>query len=218
MNLSFEAAWVLIMAEVLAALIIMVTGYWVYLRYKKQQTINKIDRFIETFLDHGPLKTEPLGQLLSNSDIVDWETVEKTVQSVGAAERALFQQIIQFYLQQNPNLLKNIEKQIGNLSEPYFQLIKHLTKTAQSNHEATQNESILSEARSVVQVNQQLTHQLKHALQTIEEITNEYTRVFNGRQTALELENSSQKMIQLFREAEQQLKKINVPQAEDYSL
>jgi hypothetical protein len=39
-------------------------------------------------------------------------------------------------------------------------------------------------------------------MQTIDDITGEYTRVFSGNQSALELENSSKKMLQIFHDAE----------------
>lgn len=217
MNLTFQAAWVVIMAEVLAVLIVAVTGYWFYQRHKKNQTLNEIDRFVKKVVDHGPLKTESLAQILNATNHVDSELIEQTLQNINAAERALFQQVIQFYLEQNPNLLKKVEKQISHLSEPYYQLIEKLTQNIQQNtpaviiNETKQPERVVSQPP-----NHQLTQQLKYALQAIEEITDEYARVFNGRQTTLELENSSQKMLQLFREVERRLNQINLAKTEDF--
>jgi hypothetical protein len=93
-------------------------------------------------------------------------------------------------------LLNQIDKRISNLSLPYCDLLTNL-------HTSTTLPQVSSNPKQGLErINQQLVQQLDTAMQTIDEITAEYTRVFSGNQTALELENSRKKMLQIFQDTE----------------
>nr|WP_305909126.1 hypothetical protein [Methylomarinum sp. Ch1-1]MDP4522014.1 hypothetical protein [Methylomarinum sp. Ch1-1] len=51
-------------------------------------------------------------------------------------------------------------------------------------------------------------------MKTMDEISAEYTRVFSGKQSELELENSSKKMLRIFQEAENTIRS-SVKEIED---
>jgi len=61
--------------------------------------------------------------------------------------------------------------------------------------------------------NNRLAEQLTVAMSTMDEISDEYTRVFSGTQTELELENSSKKMFSIFQKAGQKISKTIVQES-----
>jgi predicted transcriptional regulator len=99
-------------------------------------------------------------------------------------------------------LLGEIDKNIGRLSEPYCQILGEM-----ATHHTVAAESSDDDLKKI---NEQLVRQLDVALQTIDEITAEYTRAFSGNQTALELENSSKKMQQIFQSAERNIRQAMI--------
>lgn len=194
--MTLDTALVILLAEGLGALILL-SAAWIFLyRTRRNKEMRALDSFITQFNDQAAFKNKPLYQLLSDTCGLDQQAVEQTLKDVSDSERALMQIIIKLFLQREMSLLNQIDKRINNLSEPYCQLLADFHPTS-----ATASHS-KSPKQGLEHINQQLVHQLDTAMQTIDEITAEYTRVFSGNQTALELENSRKKMMQIFQETE----------------
>lgn len=199
--MALDSALVILMAEALFALLALaVTLFFIY-RRKRNQEINAIDSFISQLDEQAELKNQPLDHLLSKTCGLDKKTVQTTLQEVSESERALTQKVIELFLQREMGMLNEIDQCIGNLSEPYCKLLAHMS-SAQDKPAAAP----AGNAEALERINQQLVRQLDTAMQTIDEITSEYTRVFSGNQTELELENSSKKMLQIFQDSIHQLK------------
>lgn len=193
--MTLDTALVIIMAEALAVLILLLAGQIFMSRQKRKKEMQAIDSFIDKFNDQASFKNQPLHQLLSETCGLNDDTVEQTLKDVSESERALMQIVIKLFLQREMSLLHQIEKRIDNLSLPYFDLLTNL-------HSATASQPAVDPKQGLERINQQLVQQLDTAMQTIDEITAEYTRVFSGNQTALELENSRKKMLKIFQDTE----------------
>ena len=202
--MELDSAIVILMAEALAIMVLVVLAMLFWGRKKRSKELAGVDQFIDQMTDEEAIKNRALETVLVENCGLDAKTVESVLQEVSDAERALLQRIIQLFLQRDPALLSEIDQLIANLSDPYCKLLA--TTAAGSVSAAGHTDDIGKKISGLEHVNQQLVRQLDTAMQTIDEITSEYTRVFSGNQTALELENSSKKMQQVFLDAEQHIR------------
>lgn len=201
--MAVDIALVLLMAEALLVLLLAAAALFFFWRRKRNKEIKAINSFLNQLEDQALLKNQPLDRLLTETVGLDPKTVKASLQSISDSERELMRKIIQLFLQREMLLLNEIDRCISNLSEPYCHLLDKLANTPKSDS--------AGDADNLERLNQQLTQQLDTAMQTIEEITSEYTRVFNGNQTELELENSSKKMLQIFQDSIRHLKHPRQP-------
>lgn len=199
--MALDSALLILMAEVTAAIILLAVALFFRARSKRNQEIRAIDSFISQLDEQALLKNQPLDQLLSKTCGFDKKTVQDALETISAAERELLQKVVQLFLQRDMSLLNEIDRCIGNLSEPYCQLL-----SSAAGRKGTAAASPVDNGQSLERINQQLIRQLDTAMHTIDEITSEYTRAFAGNQTGLELENSSKKMLQIFQESINSLK------------
>ncbi len=204
--MELEPALVILLAEGLIAMIVLALGMYFMTRNKRDKEVAEIERFVGALSDEDLLKSQMLETFLLENCAVDRKRVDGVLQEVSATERALVQRVIQMFLQRDPSLLTEIDQLISNLSDPYCKLLADLNSGLESNQEAINGGKALLNIEAIEHVNRQLEKQLNLAMQTIDEITAEYTRVFSGNQSALELENSSKKMLQIFRDAEHRIK------------
>lgn len=195
-----DSALTFLMVEVLLAMILAAAAFIFIWRKKRNKELAAINSFLNQLEDHALFKNQPLDRLLTETCGFDPGTVRESLQDVSASERELMQKVIQLFLQREMLLLNEVDRCIGKLSEPYCQLLSKLANEPKpGNNENMQN---------LERINQQLTQQLDTAMQTIDEITNEYTRAFNGSQTEVELENSSKQMLQIFQDS---IHRLNQP-------
>lgn len=196
--MALDSTLIIIMLEILVLLIVLVISLLFISKRKRSKELNAIHSFIDELEKEITVNNKPLERLLSDSCGLDPQEAEATLKNINASERALLQNVIQLFLQREMSLLKKIDQSISQLSEPYHQLINTL-----STHRPTANHT---DTQDLQRANLQLKQQLDTALRTIDEVTAEYTRVFNGNQTEMELENSSKKMLQIFYDAERSIK------------
>jgi hypothetical protein len=115
----------------------------------------------------------------------------------------LYQQIIRIFLNRDATVLGDIDQQIDKISEPYCKMLSYSSGSKDDTDKVKQQEQ---ENDQLTRENERLGEQLTIAMNTMDEISAEYTRVFSGTQTELELENSSKKMFSIFQQASQKIK------------
>ncbi|MGR8930206.1 MAG: hypothetical protein ACU836_06145 [Gammaproteobacteria bacterium] len=195
--IALDSALVIVMAELLLAMVILAGILFFISKKKRDKEISEINQFITQLEEQALIRNEPLDKLLRETCGLDTTTVKKTLENINSTERELMQKVIQLFLQRDTLLLNEIDHCVGSLSESYCQLMSRVgqapTGVADDNH-------------SLERINQQLIRQLDTAMQTIDEISAEYTRVFSGSQSGLELENSSKRMLQIYHDSIQHLR------------
>lgn len=206
--MALDSAAVILMAEALAVMILLALGMFFWSRNKRGKELAGVDRFINQMADEEELKSRLLEEILVKNCGIDSHIAAGTLQEVSEAERALLQRIVQLFLQRDPALLNEIDQLIANLSDPYCKLLQGAGSASGAGHAGSSGggEVKSNKVAGLEHINQQLVRQLDTAMHTIDEITSEYTRVFSGNQTALELENSCKKMLQVFQDAEHTIK------------
>lgn len=206
--MTLDSALVILLVEGLVVMMVLGLTVFFISRNRRAKEMAEIERFINQLSDEEVVKSRKLETILTEKCGIDSHTAAVTLREVGDAERALLQRIIQLFLQRSPALLNEIDQLIVNLSDPYCKLLAEDGSSDGSVAGAANGSGKAknSQAAGLERINQQLVRQLETAMKTIDEITAEYTRVFSGNQTALELENSSKKMQQIFHDVEQQIK------------
>jgi flagellin-specific chaperone FliS len=193
----------ILITEGFVTLLILVLLMFFTGRSRQSKEIAVVNKFVSRVKKIGDLKYQKLESILLDECSIDSEKVSTIIEEVTAIESALLKHIIQMFLQRDPSLLNEIDLLISNLSEPYQKLLAEAHNEIAPNKLSSLPESAVDiKIAGLERINLQLTKQLDTAMQTIDDITGEYTRVFSGNQSALELENSSKKMLQIFHDAE----------------
>lgn len=203
--IELDSALIILMAEALAVLSILALGVlWLIFRRKKKEhaaakeLINRLEE-----AEIGRIKK--LGQVIQEHCLIDNDKLKEILKEISQCERTLYQQILQVFLRRDVAVLQDIDRYVNKLATPYCQLLQESNSL-----EGAGNEAELEQARERIRRLKQegalLSEQLQKAMQTMEEISNEYTRVFSGTQSELELSNSSKKMMGIFQQAEKSIR------------
>ena len=200
--MAWDFAWLILLEEVLGVGLLLLVVFFARARSKYGKEIAEIERFISRFEEEEPLKIGVLENILLENCGLKPDLAADILQQVLVSERALLQRIVHMLLKRDSTCLPEIEQLIAKLSKPYCNL---LTETELGFAESS-NLRKETKVFELEKVNKQLVRQLETAMQTIDEISSEYTRVFSGHQTQLELDNSSKKMQQIFKDIEQRIK------------
>lgn len=201
-----DSAVFILMAEGLMGSVLLVLGLFVLTRYKRNKEMAEVELFVNRLADEEVLKSQMLEKILLQDCRIEPSVVAVVIQEVSSAERALMRRVVQLFLQRDPGLLNDIDQLIANLSDPYCKILADKITDAEPESGDSSRMNSNEKIAGLERINQQIVRQLDTAMQTIDEITAEYTRVFSGNQTALELENSSKKMQQIFMDAEHRIK------------
>jgi len=195
------------MAEALLAFFLLIL-VWFFIS-KKKTTGDELasEKVIEKLQDTENIKAKQLSILISTHCDLEPAKVNEVLADIRSNERQLYKQIIQVYLNRDVEALETIDQHIDQLSEPYCKLLARSSESAVDTDKIKKEQQ---EAKKLINENERLREQLTVAMNTMDEISAEYTRVFSGTQTELELDNSSKKMFMIFRQAEQQIKETSI--------
>lgn len=157
-------------------------------------------------------RTDQLEKIINDSTDIEPEQLNEFLEEIEGSEKIFYQHLLRMFFNRDTELLKKIDKKVQNLSDPYCKLLSHTTSIA-SNNEALTDElqRAQQEIKQLKQENMAISDQLGTAMETMDEITVEYTQIFGGKRTALELENSSKKMLELFRQSGKRILKTQQP-------
>lgn len=196
---AFDSVMVLLAFEALIALVVIGSVVFFALRKRRGKELAEIDRFIDDLDEQGYVRDQALENFLGRQCGIAANDIQSLLERLNASERALFQDVIRLFLKRELALLSEIEQKIGALTLPFQEL---LATRVEARTETSGDSAHAQQLAGMERINQQLVKQLDNAMKTIDEMSAEYTRVFSGNQTALELENSSKKMMQIFHDAE----------------
>jgi len=200
--MAINPVFVVIMAESLAALLLLFVGILFFRRRKKGHENATAEALISQLEETEAIRCKKLGLMLAEHCQLDEQAVQDYIREINQQEKSLYQQIIQMFLSRDPELLKEVDQSIHNLSEPYCKILlhKHNSETLPASDADVfqQGKKAINQLR---QENDRLAEQLQTAMNTMDEISSEYTRMFNGTKSEIELQNSCQKMLAIFQEA-----------------
>lgn len=201
--IELNSVVVVLLLEALAGLFLLVFGYLLFSRKKVSGEEKAADELISKLEDTENFKTKKLGELISQSCNLEEEELAGVLFEISQTERELYKKIIQMLLTRDTDLLQGLDQYIDQLSAPYCKL---LNNSSNDSGDTEKLELAENKIHQLMEENDRVAKQLKIAVSTMDEISAEYTRVFSGTQTELELENSSKKMFKIFHDAGQNIK------------
>ncbi len=201
--IELNSVFVVLMTEAFAGLILLTVGFLLFSRKKDLGEQTAAHKLIDKLEDNEYTKTKKLEDMITENCNIAPDEVKELLNEISSSERILYQQIIQMFLNRDVEMLNDMDQYIDGISEPYCKIIRYSSgNTEESNALEVAEDKI----ESLMQQAERLGEQLTVSMKTMDEISAEYTRVFSGTQTELELENSSKKMFSIFQDAEQRIK------------
>lgn len=194
---------VVLLIEVLVVLVLLVCGFLLFSRNRSSSEQAAAYQFINEFEETENIKLIKIDEMVEQHCSMEADVIKKIQGEISQNERTLYQQVIQLFLNKDEKLLRKIDQTIANLSEPYQQLLNY---SATNVAESEKLDVAESKIHKLTVASEYLDEQLRQAIKTMDKISAEYTRVFTGTQTVVELENSSQKMLKAFAECEQRIR------------
>jgi len=201
--IELNSVFVVLMAEALAGLIFLLLGFFLFSKKQVLGEQTAANKLIDKLENTEDIKTKQIEDMITENCNIEPDVVKKLLNEISSSERVLYQQMIKMFLNRDVELLNEMDQYIDNISEPYCKIIRHSSSNVA---ESGAPEVVEDKIEKLMQEIARLGKQLTISLNTMDDISSEYTRVFSGTQTELELENSSKKMISIFHDAEQQIK------------
>lgn len=197
---------VLLLEAVIAFFLVLITVY-LFARGKSKGDQLVSNKVIAKLKKTGSKKSEKLSALINAHVDIDSVELNEILAEMESSERQLYKQIIKMYLKRDVNALLSIDKRIDDFSEPYFKIMGYsVAKTGDTDKQQMDEKKV----QLLTEQNEQISEQLTIAMTTIDEISAEYSKVFAGTQTELELANSSKKMMDLFKQASQKIATLSL--------
>jgi hypothetical protein len=198
--IAINSVVVVLMIEALIALLSLAFGFFLYKRTTKNKEHKAADNLVAKLKKDEAERGKRMEFLIKNNCDIEPAALKKLLQEIITCERSLYQQIIQMFLNRDVQLLTEMDEYVHSLSKPYCKALEQKSPRA-INQEDLENAVQLAQ-KKIDKLNDERTRladQLQMAMTTMEEISSEYTRMFNGTKNELELNQSCQKMLQVYR-------------------
>lgn len=213
--IELNSVIVILMAEALVALLLLVIGIWLWSRKKKSGDFVIARTLINELDESKTVRSEKLEELISQQGVVNPE-LQILLKEIDVRQKALYRQIIQLYLNHDPGLLKAVDETIQDLAQPYSAMLKHAGSPVPVSNlspvikEVEYDNGLDAAKQKIMRLsieNTALTEQLRLALKTLDEVSDEYSRVFNGNKSEAELQASYKRLVRVFQVIEGEVKK-----------
>ncbi len=170
---------------------------------KNNATQNAAQILVKKLKKNKTSKGDQLNKILTDATHLQEQQRNDFLEAVAIHEKNFYQYVLRMFFNRDTELLKKIDQQVQNISEPYHKLISNIAPVID---EDAINKAQQEINRLKTELDRQ-SQQMETAMRTMNELSVEYTQIFAGRRTELELQNSSKKMLALFHESMQQIKK-----------
>ncbi len=196
---------VIILLESLLILILLVLIVPFLSHRKKAATQNAAQSLVKKLKKNKTNRNEQLDKILTESTNLQDEQRNDFLEEIAGTEKTFYQYLLRMFFNRDTELLKKIDKQVQSISEPYCKILSNIAPVVDDDASKQAQKEIDLLKKEL----QKQSQQMDTAMRTMNELSVEYTQIFAGRRTELELQNSSKKMLGLFYESMQQIKKIN---------
>ncbi|BCX80473.1 DNA-damage-inducible protein D [Methylomarinovum caldicuralii] len=198
------------------ALLLLVLG-WIlhtWLRHQRQET-EAARRLISQVEKAAPDHSAALGELLAAFEQLPQGQQEALIGELIEREKALYHQVLQLFLSRDSHRLGQLAGHIRALQEPYRQLLKEVAAAPKPEADSRPLQEAQRQIEALQAETQQLADQLQTALETIDTLSAEYTRMFAPDRSREELEASRRRIVEMLKRNEA---KMRPPQTLDDDL
>ncbi len=164
------------------------------------------------------LREKEMLDLLGEDSGVDEESLKEIINEMRVQERGLYQHVIQLYLKRDARMLSKIDSQVQALAEPYKRLLSEKSGGGKVDPTLLEEmEKIKLEQELLRNDNERLATQLGVAMETMDEVSTEYSMMFSGSKAVDELSASKERMFKIFQKGGEKFEETvdESPEAEE---
>lgn len=194
---------IVFMIEVIAVLLSLVGVVWFLSIKIKSKARSAALTLIEKINKNEQIRTRELNDLLTKDNIIDPETVQNILTEINRNEKALYQQIIEIFINRDNKLLSEIDHRVRELSDPYCKFL--IDRSDTDDVDSTPGPEIESANAEIARLKSQgekLSEHLRMALETVDNVSSEFTKLYSGTGAEDELNQARLRMLYIYTEAE----------------
>ena len=198
-KMSDQNLWVAIIAE--AIIVILVLSYLFRNERKRTDDRSEVNKVIKRIKKDKDSRQEELKEVL-HIPSMDQLELDDLLNEIHYNESKLYQHVVKIFLKKEVTHLKALDKHVKSLSDPYWKILK---KRSEETIESPGNEEELKQLQTGLQValdeKDRLSEHLAMALKTLDEVSAEYTNMFDKDADLTELNESKKRMMAYFEQA-----------------
>lgn len=203
--IELNSVVMILMVEALVALLLL-CGWWLWrARKTKTQDFILAESLVDDIDDTAAQHSQKLAVLLNECCQLEESTKAALLKDIALHEKALYRLFVQLFLDRDTSQLKELQGYLFDLDKPYCKMLQYgsvdYQQAALDKIAPTRNQELEFANKEIVRLadeNAVLSSQLQEALKTIENISEEYARVFNNTQNEVELRESAKKVLAVF--------------------
>lgn len=203
--MQIDTALVTIVIEALIALSLIVIATFLFSLKRKRRDREAAGSLINKVTKGSSLREKELQDLFGYDSDGDDELFGSVVKEIQEIEKRLYQHVVQLFLQRDVQMFSKIDQQLQSLSAPYSRLVEEKQVEGEVNPGNVEEiEQLKAEQARLQEDNDRLTEQLGVAMDTMNEVSTEYSNMFGGSKAVEELNASKEKMLKTYRQATEQ--------------
>lgn len=213
--MQIDSLTFILISELSVGLLVAIIIVLVWTLRRKNREQAAVQNFIEHLKETEDERIDALKQRLKSSTRASEEQLAQTLEEFSLQEKTLYKQIIEVFLHRNLDSVLSIDTRVKAITEPFCKLLSDSKGV---------DESVLQDLRKARQLLEeqtnrtkqlrfeanQLAEQLNSALETLDEVSSEYSKMFGESKNAEELEVSQKRILNVFRQAEMKVKQISL--------
>jgi len=228
--IELHSLTVMLVSQLFIALLLLVVMFLVWMLRRRTQEQADLRRFILRMKKGESQNQLRLGERLRLVPAFDEAKLLPVLNEYGVQERRLYRQIFDLILRRNLKELNALDQRLGALVAPLLELLATLpdhppapdvnnSLMERLQAELAQAHAMIEEQTARIRLlreeSSRLTGQLGTALETLEEVSSEYSKMFGSNPNADELAHSLQKMRNVFHDGEGKLREAEAPPLEN---
>ncbi len=206
--IEINSVTAILVAEALVALLLVFIVLLLFSIKRKSRDRTAADRLIKKISKGKLLRERELLDVLGEETSFDSEALKAHINEIQNQERALCQHVVQLFLKRDVAMFAKIDSQVQALSEPYGRLLLEKNGEAEIDPALQEEiEQIKADQERLREDNERLATQLGVAIETMNEVSSEYSMMFGGSKAVEELSASKERMMKIFQQGTEKFTK-----------
>jgi len=207
--IEINSAVAIFVGEALIALLLVFIIMLLISMKRKRRDRAAAGGLIKKISKGGEMREQELLDLLGEDSGLDSEELKSHIKGIQKQERELYQHVVQLYLKRDVKMLARIDQQVQALSDPYRQLLSEKSgKTEIDPALQEEIDKIKAEQKRLRNDNERLANQLGVAMETMDEVSGEYSMMFGGSKAVEELSASKERMLTIFQKGAEKFEEM----------
>ncbi len=210
--IQINPLYAILTIEAVTVLFLLLVIFLFFSAHRKTKANNAAGTLIQKVNENEAVRTEALGNRIAEASGMDRGKLNTALVEITDKEKTLYRQIIKLFLNRDTALLTEIDQRVQGISEPYCALLEESRLESAKTYSANQqeDEALKVENHRLQQETERLANQLSTVMTAMDEVSTEYTKIFQGSKSVEELETSRQKMLGIYKNTEEDLNKTLV--------